>query len=193
MLELLRANHHDTIILTTEFIHDLRWFSKFLSVYNGVSIYNHRTFDTTAELDACLTGLGACWKNYVYTFPIPKGYLNLTIVHLEMLNVLLALRAFGPYWYRCKILVKCDTHTVVQVLTNNKAKGAFLGSCARNVWYTAALYDMESVYVHIMGKNNVVAEILSRWLGPPKQIKILNDSVQNPLWLSISGHVASRQ
>ena len=68
---------------------------------------------------------------------------------------------------------------MVLVLTNNKTKDAFMGACARNVWYTAALYDMEIMYIHIMGKNNVVADVLSRWQGT------LNDSVQNPLWLSI--------
>ena len=100
MLELLRNNHDKiNIYLTPEFMCDLRWFTEFLKIFNGVSIYNYRPIDHSVELDACLTGLGACWKNYIYAVNIPKGYLNLTIVHLEMLNVLLAIRVFGPYWH----------------------------------------------------------------------------------------------
>ena len=60
------------------------------------------------ELDACLDGLGAVWKNYVYHLPIPRHYLSLTIVHLEMVNILVALKAFGPFWTKKKVLVKCD-------------------------------------------------------------------------------------
>ena len=85
MLKLLRKNHDKVHIhLTPEFMRYLRWFEKFLKIFNGVSIYNHRPSDYSVEFNTCLTGLGACWKNYVYAVNIPKGYLNLTIVHLEM-------------------------------------------------------------------------------------------------------------
>ena len=41
-----------------DFKRNLRWFDKFLPLYNGVSLYDHRPIDHTLELDACLTGLG---------------------------------------------------------------------------------------------------------------------------------------
>ena len=53
MLHLLHQNYDATFIqLTPEFMRDLRWFSKFLGTYTGVSIYNHRPVDHTIELDA---------------------------------------------------------------------------------------------------------------------------------------------
>ena len=59
MLALLRSGHaSQKIHLTPEFRRDLRWFVKFLPLYNGVSLYDHRTIDHTLELDAYLTGLG---------------------------------------------------------------------------------------------------------------------------------------
>ena len=66
-------------------------FLKFFHKYNGVSIYNHMIIDSV-ELEACLIGLGVCWKKYGYVLSIPKDYLNLSIVHLDMLNVLLGVR-----------------------------------------------------------------------------------------------------
>ena len=72
MLPLLRAGH--------EFRRDLRWFEKFLPLYNGVSLYDHRPIDHTLELDACLTGLGGRWCDFVYHLPIPLGFMNWSIV-----------------------------------------------------------------------------------------------------------------
>ena len=77
MLDLLRSNYDkDRISLTQDFKHDLRWLSKFLKVYNGISIYDHSPVHHIVELDACLTGLGGRWDNFVYFLAIPKNYQN---------------------------------------------------------------------------------------------------------------------
>ena len=154
MLELLRQNYDaSTIKLTQAFRQDLRWFSRFLDKYNGVSMYNHTKIDHVVELDACLDGLGGVWKNFVYHLPIPRHYLGLTIVHLEMVNILVALKIFGPFWATKKVLVKCDNQAVVAVLTHSKTRDPFLATCARNVWLLAALYDLDITYAHIKGKK----------------------------------------
>ena len=61
-------------------------------------MYTHRSVDHKVELDACLNGLGAVWKNYVYHLPIPRRYLSHTIVRLEMVNILVAIKVFDPFW-----------------------------------------------------------------------------------------------
>ena len=86
MLDLLRRNHGQKHInFTHSFRRDVRWFDSFL--LNGVSMYNHRHVDYHVTLDTCPEGLGGVWKNYVYHLPIPRHYLNLGIVHLEMGNI----------------------------------------------------------------------------------------------------------
>ena len=73
MLNLLRENNDKTrIVLNQGFIRGLRWFQDFMPDYKGVSMYNHIHVDYTLELDACLVGLDARWKNLVYHLPIPK-------------------------------------------------------------------------------------------------------------------------
>ena len=57
---LIRALDANRIHLTPEFHRDIRWFQKFLPLYNGVSMYAHAAMDHTLELDPCLTGLGGC-------------------------------------------------------------------------------------------------------------------------------------
>ena len=188
MLDLLRQNYDaSSIKLTQPFKRDLRWFTRFLENYNGVSMYTHRKIDHVVKLDACRDGLGAVWKNYVYHLPIPSHYLNLTIVHLEMINILVAIKAFGPFWAQKKVLVKCDNQAVVSVLRHSRTKDAFLAACARNIWLLAAWYDLEMNYVHIKGKENIVADLLSRWRNTPNDILKLHSHIADPLWLQVPG------
>ena len=58
-----------------------------------VSMYDHVLSAETLEMDACLTGLGAKWDQFVDQFPVPK---NMGIVYMEMVNIAVALSAFGP-------------------------------------------------------------------------------------------------
>ena len=126
MLDRLITNYdQDRIHLTQDFKHDLREFSKFLKEYNGISIYDHSPVHHTIELEACLSGLGGRWENFVYFLAIPKNYQNLTIVHLEMVNIILALRVFGPMWKGKKITIKCDNDAVVKVLSHGRARDPF--------------------------------------------------------------------
>ena len=150
-----------------------------------MSIYGHKRSDYSVELDACLDGLGGVWNNYVYHIPITHGNMQWTIVHLEMINILVALRAFAAHWAGKSLLIKCDNQAVVNVLTHNKTRDALLGACARNVWQVAALHDIDLTYVHIMGKDNETADLLSRWAGSDSGVQKLNHLVCAPLWLQL--------
>ena len=78
----------------------------------------------------------------------------MTIVHLEMANIILALRVFRPMWSGKRVVVKCDNDTVVKVLSHGHARDPFLAACARNFWYILADTDINASFVHVMGKNN---------------------------------------
>ena len=186
MLELLRRNHDQKCIsLMHSFKCDVRWFDSFLTCYNDVSMYNHRRVDHQVVLDACLERMGAVWNNYVYHLPIPCHYLNLSIVHLEMVNILVSLKVFGPFWRGCKILIHCDNQEVVPVLNSGRTKDAFLACCAQNIWQMAAIHDVHFAYQHIMGVNNCAVDLLSRWKGTTENIARLQKRVQDLLWLQV--------
>ena len=93
------------IQLTGEFYQDLDWFVKFLPHFNGVTYISRKLIDESQSLylDACLTGMGAVWRDRVYATPIVQiPNFILTIVHLEMLNVVIALRTWAKYWQHTK-------------------------------------------------------------------------------------------
>ena len=127
---------------------DLRWFGKFLLLYNGVSLHDHSPVDLTLELDACLTGLGGRWSNFAYHLPIVHGFMNWSIVHLEMVNILLAVRLFQVQWSGRKLLIRCDNEAGVSALRSGRTRDPCLGACARNIWYVSALADMDLHYAH---------------------------------------------
>ena len=67
------------------------------SSYHSTMGYHFMTIGpliTLLELDACLTGLGGRWCTFVYHLPIVEGYMSCSIVHLEMVNILLSVRLF---------------------------------------------------------------------------------------------------
>ena len=76
---------------------------------------------------------------------IPFG--GMRIVHLETVNILLAVKVFRKFWNGKCVLVKCDNQTVVAVSVI---------SCERNISYIAGLDDVDLQYIHVLGKNNKV-------------------------------------
>ena len=146
----------------------------------------HRPIDVSLELDACLTGLGGHSGNFIYHLPIPMGYRNCTIVHLEMVDILVAVKLFHQQWASKKVLIHCDNAAVVSVLKSGRTRDPYLGACTRNVWYVAATSDIDLQYTHIRGVHNKVADALSRWLGPVEQWQLLGLHVLHPVWLQVS-------
>ena len=187
MLDLLRSGHgRQKIHLTPDFKRDLGWFAKFLPTYNGISLYDHKHIDVTLEIDSCLTGFGGRSGDCVYHLPIQRGFRNWSIVHLETVNILLAIRIFKLQWTGKRVLIQCDNEAVVTVLRSGKTHDPYLSACARNIWYAAAAGDIDLQYVHIRGIDNQVADVLSRWQGTIDQLNLLHSHVQRPVWLSVS-------
>ena len=187
MLQLLRDTRDSKVInLTNDFHRDLGWFQKFLPMFNGTSFFKHRTIDGEMSLDACLTGLGGRWGSLVYHLKIPKVFILLGIVHLEMVNILVALRLWGKAWATKKITILCDNQAVVSVLNNGKTRDTYLAACARNISMLAAKFDIDINPVHTLGVNNGVADLLSRWQGTSIDNQSLLKMVTNPQWCGVN-------
>ena len=69
-----------------------------LPVFNGITIIDKNSIpaDHTLHINASLTGLGGVWNMDVYRTPVfPTIGLSFKIVHLEMLNIVVALCLWG--------------------------------------------------------------------------------------------------
>ena len=104
------------------------------------------------ELDSCLQGLGAKFNSQVYTIVLPLGYKGLGIVHLEMLNSLVAIRVWAKQLSGKAMLVHCDNQAVVAVLRSSKTRDMTLAAIARNIAMVTARYDIDLRTIHILAK-----------------------------------------
>ena len=163
ILSLFRYNSHKSRIqLTQDFFRDIQWFLKFFPAFNGITFFRKSPIPRldSLHLDACL---GAIWNHRVYSTPIiPIPNFTLGIVHLEMWNIVIALRMWGHLWCHSSIQIFCDNLAVVQVMNTYKTKDPFLSICDRNVWLLAASHDILLQVHHVRGKDNAEANLLSR-------------------------------
>ena len=162
ILSLFRSSSHKSRIqLTQDFFRDIQRFLKFLPAFNVVTFFRKSPIPRldSLHLDACLSGLGAIWNHRVYSTPIihiPK--FTLGIVHLEMWNIVIALRMWCHLWCHSSIQIFCDNLAVVQVMNTHTTKNLCLSICFRNIWLLAALLQVH----HVRGKDNAEADLLSR-------------------------------
>ena len=75
---------------------------------------------------------------------------------------------------------------VVCVLQSGKTRDPYMAVCARNIWLWSASYDIDVQFVHIAGKTNVIADLLSRWTLCASSDKKLYGLVPNAQWQNVS-------
>ena len=148
--------------------------------------------NTRIYLDASLQGLGGCYKNFVYTIPVPIGFKNYNIVQLEMLNVVVALKVWADLWANKCIHIYCDNQAVVDVLTYGNTRDQVLSTCARNVWLTRAMFNISLIVSHIKGLDDGVADLISRWHFTPDHHKKISstDAVSHMGGYTYRSHIA---
>ena len=121
-------------------------------------------YNETLCIDASLTGIGGVWKNRVYASPI-LDIPDLKIVHLEMINILIAIRIWANHWQYKTVTFSCDNMAVVQVVHSGKTKDPMLAACIRNIWLEASIHDITIKIEHIKGKNNVIGcTQITQWI-----------------------------
>ena len=145
------------------FYWDLQWFLQFLSKFNGVVTFNRPPVSHTAFVDASLQGLGGVWGSRVYSVAIPFTLIgDLAITQYELYNILVAVKLWAPHWKDKVVLIRCDNESAVMVCNTGRTRDAFLAACLRNLWLVAATANIDLRVKHIKGKDNILADALSR-------------------------------
>ena len=123
--------------------------------------------------------LSSCARNIwllsaLYNITVQFSHIaDYSIVYLEMVNIVVAWKVWGPMWRDARIQIHCDNLAVVQVLTSGGSRDPILSSCARNIWLLSALYNITVQFSHIAGVHNTVADLLSRWTNSRQDVKAL--------------------
>ena len=174
------------IRLNHAFKRDIRWFTTFLHHFNGRVFFNKtHKLPLYLYLDACLDGLGAFLNNHVYHLHVKsKAFLpqDHSIVHMEMVNILVALRTWAPILTGRQVVSYCDNAAVVAICQNGRSRDPYLAAMARNIWWLTATCDIDLQLVHISGHHNKIADVLSRWHIPNTNKNTLYDFMAKPIW-----------
>ena len=138
----------------------------FRSHFNGIRIIDKAglPYQAEIELDACLTGCGATIGRQYYSEVFPQSVLDEQhmIAHLEMLNVVVALKVWCKQWRGCRVRFDCDNMVVCLALQSGRSRDTYLQHCVREVFLYTATNDIELVAVHRPGVSLIRADALSR-------------------------------
>ena len=129
--------------------------------------------------------------NQVYAFKIPVSFHNYVIVHLEMLNILVTIRAWKKFFQNKRILIKCDNQAVVSVLTSGRTSDLTLGAIARNIMMETATYDIDLQVIHVLGVDNKIADLLSRWYITSNPHIRLKQFISDPEWIQLPDSIVN--
>ena len=97
----------------------------------------------------------------VYHLAFPRNFRNYNIAHLELLNILVALKVWAYHWANKKIYIKCDNLTSVGVLKMDRTHNPVMATIARNIWLITAKFNIHFSCQHIAC---VVTRKLHVWL-----------------------------
>ena len=152
--------------LSFQFKQDMLFFAELLPIFNGRKIMGKAIvpYQHQVELDACLTGCGAVAGEQFYAaqFPVHVLRADHTIAHLELLNIVLAIKVWRRRWSGWTVKVFCDNLNTVHVLQSGRSRDHFMRSCAREVFLHTAACDIDIQVCHRPGLDMVWADALSR-------------------------------
>ena len=164
-------NLRDTPLRGTEslsygFKKDFQFFNNLLPQYNGVKIMVKDSVECqqVLELDACLVGCGAFVGQEYYSERFPERVLKCehTIAHLEMLNVVVAMKTWARVWRGKKVRVYCDNSNSCLAIQTGRSKDDYMQGCIRELFMYAARFDVELAVLHRPGVQMRIADALSR-------------------------------
>ncbi len=169
ILNFLRTMEEGVVyLIPQEMRGDLKWFSRYLPTFNGVSLIPPLHWsepDAVLASDACLTGAGAVCGEWYFHAQFPDSILRLSlhISALELLTLVVAIKVFALHLKGTRIRAFCDNMATVEVINSGKVRDPFMQACLREFCYITACNQFEVRVVHVEGVSNRIPDLLSRW------------------------------
>ena len=157
---------HGYTNLSWGFRRDLKFFQDLIPQFRGVKIIAKTDIPAqhSLELDACLSGCGAICGDEFYGRQFPSAVSSQLhpIAHLEILNIVVALKLWTDSWRGHRIRVTCDNLNSVQAIHTGRSRDTYMQQCIREIYLYCAIYDIELLASHAPGSTMHRADALSR-------------------------------
>jgi len=170
LLNTLRVHRESpSCLLSDDNKSDLRRWCHFLPHFNGISLIKTSPWISDPLLlstDACNTGAGGYFNGQFFHSPFPAPIFHRfgdDINTLELLSIMVALKLWGTALRGLRFILHSDNSNSVQALNSGRSRTLGMQLCLREIWFLSSLYDFEMSAVHIPGRQNSLADHLSRW------------------------------
>ena len=90
----------------------------------------------------------------------------------ELYPVVESLWRWGPVWTNCKVICRSDNTQVVAGINSGKSDNVIAMSLLRRIFWLTVLFNCHVVCVHIPGKENVIADDLSRLVDSGSKVPV---------------------
>ena len=159
----IRRQHHH-VYLDRQAKADLLWWEVFSEGWNGISAM---PISEAASHSFCSDasgtwGCGAAWCKQWLQLQWPQSWRNINIAVKELVPVVLAVATWGSAWSREKVEVRCDNEAVVHAINAGRARDPTLMRLLRCLFLVTARHDVFLVASHIAGRDNTLADAISR-------------------------------
>ena len=167
ILECLReAPRRGRETLSVGFRMDLKFFAELWPQYNGVRIMNKGPIECQGqlELDSCTTGCGAYAGGEFYAEQFPPEVIQVghPIAHLELLNVVVAVKLWAQQWANKRVKIACDNMNACLAIQTGRSRDPYMQNCVRELFVWCTIWDIEMVAEHCPGVQMTRADALSR-------------------------------
>ena len=166
LLDLIAAARNQGMVaLTHEARADLAWLAAFLHCFNGKTMMKVTQAQRVVHVDSCLqAGGGICEGVGYYKQAYPDSIMDcgFSINALECFNVLISVRLWVTLWSGLVVLIFVDNWATVCALNSGRASDPLMRAALREIWWLAALNDVEIVVRHKPGAEMDTADTLSR-------------------------------
>ena len=158
---------HHRIRLGRQARADLAWWVDFLPTWNGSAHFIDPSsvpangIDLYTDASGTL-GCGAYFQGSWFHYPWQPHQLEASIQWQELFAILAAALTWGHQWTGKRLRFFCDNKAIVKAWQNKSAKHPSIVALLRRLFLHAARYDYVLTFQHLPGKDNVLADALSR-------------------------------
>ncbi|CAC5414227.1 unnamed protein product [Mytilus coruscus] len=175
------------ILLKSEVSADIAWRCKFMAKFNGKSLLLDKLAITSVCTDACRVGGGGFYHNDWFYANWEFDYPFATCLHineLEAFSVILAAIRWAKQWQNKRVIIFSDNMVTVNCINKGTSKNKTLMSYLRRLFWLSSRFNFHVVAMHVQGKDNILADSISRLHETPAFVYFLRDCLPAPLLLT---------
>ena len=146
---------------------DLILWEKFLTSWNGRNFFLEKLTTPSEKIEfftdaASTKGYGAYFQGRWFSAPWESHQLQYSMSAMELYPIVVSALVWGQMWERKRIVVHCDNEGTVGVINKGYCSKSPIAELLRELMFCSMTNNFQLKAVHIPGKKNIKADLLSR-------------------------------